>query len=123
RQRDRGRVAAAATERRDVGAGRVVAFGSSLEAGDDDDLAAVELAPDAVGLDRRDPGLAVPPVGGDARLWPGQADRSDAQRVEGHRYQRRALVLAGGEEHVELALVGCVGDRGREAKQLVRGVA
>ena len=56
-------------------------------------------------------------------LRAGEADRRDAQRVEGHRHERRALVLAGREEHVELARVGLVGDRRGEGEQLVGGVA
>ena len=58
------------------------------------------------------------PACGPVRLIAG-----DAQRVEGHRDERRALVLAGGEEDVELARVRLVGDRGGQAEQLVRGVA
>ena len=81
--------------------------GAALEAGDDHDLALVELAPDAGRLDARDPGLAVAAVGRDPGLRAAQADRRDAERVERHRDERRALVLAGREEHVELALVGC----------------
>ena len=34
---------------------------------------------------------------------PGQGDGRDAERVERHRHERRALVLAGREQHVELA--------------------
>jgi hypothetical protein len=52
-------------------------------------------------------------------LWTGQADRRDAHRVEGHRHQRRALVLAGGEQDVELAGIRFVRDRGSETEQLV----
>ena len=70
REGDRGRVAAAAAERRDVGAGGVVAFGAALEPGDDHDLAAVELRPDPRGLDARDPGPAIAAVRGDAGLRP-----------------------------------------------------
>ena len=126
REGDRGRVAAAAAERRDVGAGDVAALAgvrAALEAGHDHDLALVELASDAGRLDARDPGLAVAAVGRDAGLRAAQADRLDAERVEGHRDERRALVLAGREEHVELALVGRVGDRGGEAQELVGRVA
>ena len=127
-ERDGGRVAAAPAERRDVGVVGLVrvvvgARGSALEAGDDHDLALVELAPDAGRLDAGDPGLAVAAVGRDAGLRPAQADRLDAERVEGHRDERRALVLAGREQHVELALVGLLGDRGGEAQELVGRVA
>ena len=43
--------------------------------------------------------------------------------VERHRHERRALVLAGREQDVELARVGLVGDGRGEAEQLVGGVA
>ena len=52
-----------------------------------------------------------------------QADRRDAERVERHRDERRALVLAGREEDVELAGIGLVGDGRGERQQLVRRVA
>ena len=95
----------------------------ALEAGDDDDLARRELGADAARLDAGDAGAAVAAVGGDAGLRPGQADRRDAERVERHRHERRALVLAGREQHVELARVGLVGDGRGEAEQLVGRVA
>ena len=91
--------------------------------GDDHDLARGELRADAARVDAGDPRLAVAAVGGDAGLRPGQADRRHAERVEGHRDERRALVLAGGQQDVELAGVGLVGDRRRERQQLVGGVA
>ena len=71
----------------------------------------------------RDPRPAVRLVRGDPGLRAGQRDRPDAERVERHRDERRALVLAGGQEHVELARVGVVGDRRGEREQLVRRVA
>ena len=74
--------------------------------GDDDDLAALELGADAARLDAGDAGPAVRAVGGDAGLRAGQADGRDAERVEGHRDEGRALVLAGREQHVELARIG-----------------
>ena len=112
--------------RAEIGAGDVAADArvrAALEAGHDHDLAVVELAPHAGRLDARDPGLAVAAVGGDAGLRTAQADRLDAQRVEGHRDERRALVLAGREQHVELAFVGLLRDRRGEAEQLVGRVA
>ena len=95
----------------------------ALEPGHDDDLAVGQLGPDAGRVDVGDPGLAVAAVGADPGLGAGQADRRDAERVEGHRDERRALVLAGREEHVELARIGLVGDRGGEAEELVGRVA
>ena len=95
----------------------------ALEAGHDDHLAGVELLVDAGRIHGGDPGLAVAAVGRDAGLGAGQADRRDAERVEGHRQERGALVLAGREEHVELARVRLVGDRGGQGEELVGRVA
>jgi len=78
---------------------------------------------DATWLDAGDAGTAVATVGGDAGLRPGQADRRDAQAVERHRQQRRALVLAGRQENVELARVGLVGDGRGKAEELVGRIA
>ena len=94
-----------------------------LEAGDDDDLAVLELLVDAARLDVRDARLAVAAVGGDARLRAGEADRRNAERVQRHRDERGALVLAGGEQHVELAQVGLLGDGRGESHELVGRVA
>ena len=122
RQRDRRRVAAAPTERGDlVVVDRRGAL--ALEPRHDDDLAGGQLGTDTARLDAGDPGPAVAAVGGDPGLWPGQADGRDAEAVERHRQQRRALVLAGREQDVELARVGLVGDGGGEAEELVRRVA
>ena len=122
RERDGRRVAAAAPEGRDLavpdGRGAL-----ALEPGDDDDPAVGELLADAARFDVGDAGPAVAAVRGDAGLRTGQADRRDAQAMEGHRQQGRALVLAGREQDVELARVGIVGDGGGEAEQLVRGIA
>src|SRR3954469_3120963 len=43
---------------------------------------------------------AVPAVGRDPGLRPGERDRRDAERVQGHRDERRRLVLAGREQEV-----------------------
>ena len=43
--------------------------------------------------------------------------------MEGHRDERRTLVLAGRQEHVQLARVGLVGDRGGQGEELVGRVA
>jgi hypothetical protein len=121
-ERDRRRVAAASTERRDLLVeGRCGAL--ALEAGHDRDLPVLQLGPDATGLHARDAGPAVGPVGRDAGLRPGQADRRHPDRVEGHGDERRALVLAGGQQHVELARVRVLGDGGRQPQQLVGRVA
>ena len=95
----------------------------ALEPGHDDDLAGLQLGADAARLDAGDAGPAVAPVRRDPGLWPGQADGADAQAVERHRQQGRALVLAGREEDVQLARIRIVGDGGGQAEQLVGGVA
>ena len=128
---DGGRVAAAAAEGRDVtrrcvrraSAGVIRTGGPTLEPGHDDDLALLELGLDASGLDARDPGPAVPAVRRDPGLRSAQADRGHAQGVECHRQEGRALVLAGCEQHVELALIGRIGDGRGQAEELVGGVA
>ena len=118
RERDGRRVRASAPER---GRLALVAcrLAQPLEAGDDDDLARVELGPDPAWLDAGDPRLAVTAVSGDPR----QRDRRDAECVERHRQQSRALVLSGREEDVELARVGLVRDRAGEREELVGRVA
>ncbi len=121
-ERDGRRVGAAAAEGRGFGAPRSLACGApvvipaerglahALEPGHDHDLALRELGADAGGVDVGDPGPAVAAVRRDARLRAGQGDRRHAERVEGHRDERGALVLAGCEKHVELAAIGIVGD-------------
>ena len=64
-ERDGGRVAAAAAERRRLAS--PIASALALEAGDDDDLAVLELLPDPARFDVRDARLAVAAVGRDAR--------------------------------------------------------
>ena len=122
RQGDGRRVAAAATQRGDLavpdGGGAL-----ALEAGHDDDPAVGDLLAHPARFDVGDAGPAVAAVRRDAGLRPGQADRRDAQAMQGHRQQGRALVLAGRQQDVELARVRIVRDGGREAEQLVRGVA
>ena len=99
---DRGRVGAAPAERRDLRVGCGVAA-QPLEAGDDDDLALLDLGLDPPRFDVGDAGLAVAAVGRDAGLRAGQADGRQPERVEGHRDERRRLMLARGQQHVELA--------------------
>ena len=98
--RDRGRVAAAAAERRDL-----APVGHALIAGDDDDLAARELVLDAERPHLDDARVDVAIVGDDARLAAGEADRVAAELADRHRQQRHRDPLAGGEQHVELAPV------------------
>ena len=43
--------------------------------------------------------------------------------MQRHRDERGALVLAGREQHVELARIGIVGDRSRQAQQFVGRIA
>ncbi len=95
----------------------------ALEAGDDHDLARGQLGADPARVDARDPGPAVAAIGRDAGLGPREADRGHAQRLERHRHQGRALVLAGGQQHVQLPGIGVIGDRRRERQQLVGRVA
>ena len=95
----------------------------ALEAGHDDDTPGSHLGPDARRVDPRDPRPAIGAVRRDAGLGAGQADRCHAQRVERHGDERRALVLAGRQQHVQLARVGLLVDRGGQGKQLVRRVA
>ena len=62
-------------------------LGDALEAGDDDDAPRGQLALDALRLDGEDAGAAVDGVGAQAGLGAGEADRLDAEGVQGHRHQ------------------------------------
>ena len=104
-KRHGGGVGAAAAERRDV-----AMLVDPLEAGGDHDPAVVEELHDVVGGDRLDPGLRVGAVGADADLSAGQAHRLLAERLDRHREQGHAHLLAGGEKHVHLAGAGALGD-------------
>ena len=117
-----GRIGSAATERRHL-AEEERLVGRALEAGHDDDAALLELLADAQRLDVRDPGAPMAPVGPDARLGSGQRDRVHAERLERHRDERAAHVLASREEQVHLARVRLVGDGGRERDEVVGGIA
>ena len=97
-QRDRGRVGAAAAQRRHVVGGR-----DALEAGDEHDLVAGERLGDAARPDLEDLGLGVDGVGHDAGLRAGERHRVPSEVVDGHRAQRRGDALAGREQHVHLA--------------------
>ncbi len=98
RQGHGGRVGAASAE-----GGDVVVLVDPLEPGDDDDLAAVERLDHALGRDVADAGLGVEAVGDDADLRSREADRRHAERLDRHRQERHADLLAGREEHVHLA--------------------
>ena len=87
--RDRGRVAAAAAERRDL-----LLVRDALVAGDDDDLAARELVLDAERPHLDDARVDVAVVGDDAGLAAGEADRVAAELADGHREQRHRDALA-----------------------------
>ena len=126
-ERDRGRVRAAPAERRDVG--RVSVGRRRLVASGPGSPATITTLPASISRRIRAGSMlairalpwrlsVVMPACGPLRLIAG-----DAQGVEGHRDERRALVLAGREEHVELALVGRLGDRRGQAEQLVGRVA
>ena len=99
------RIAAAAAERRDV-----EVFVDPLEAGRDDDLAVVEQLLHPLGRDRLNAGLRVRAVGADADLAAREAHGLGPQRMDRHRHQRDAHLLAGREEHVHLAAGRVVGD-------------
>ena len=96
--RDRRGVGAAAAQGRDVAA-RV----DALEAGDDDDLAGVEVGADARVVDLLDPRLGVRDVGRDRHLPAGIAHRRHALGLEREREQADRDLLAGRGDHVELA--------------------
>ena len=99
RQRDRGRVRAAAAER-----GHVVRRGrDALEAGDEHDLVLRQRGVDALGADLDDLRLGVRRVGDDAGLRAGERDGLVAEVVDRHRAERVRDPLAGRDEHVVLA--------------------
>ena len=100
RERDGGRVGAAAAERRHLERRR-----DALEAGDEHDLALVERLVDAARAHLDDLGLAVHGVGDDPRLRAGERDRLVAEVVDHHRGERARDPLADRDQHVELARV------------------
>ena len=108
----------AAAHRGDLTVGR-----HALEAGDDRDLARGERLADAVALDLDDLGPVVLGVGDDAGLRPGERHRGHAERLDRHRQQRHRDALARGEQHVELAAAGLLGDVVGEPHQVVGGLA
>ena len=114
RQRDRGRVRAAAAERRHLERGR-----DALEAGDEDDRSLVERLVDPACAHLDDLGLAVHRVGDDPGLRAGERDRLVPEVVDHHRRERARDPLADRDEHVELARVRRGGDLVGEVEQLV----
>ena len=98
-------VAAAAAKRRDV-----VRLVDPLKTRRNDDVPLVQRLVNPLGRDRTDPGFRVSAVGDDADLRPGQADRLVPQRMDRHRHQRDAHLLAGRKQHVHLAGGRLVGD-------------
>ena len=101
RQRHGCRIAAAASQRRDV-----EIFVDSLKSGGNHDFPFGQRTADACGGDRLNARLRVRAVGLDADLGTGEADRFVAERVNGHRHQRHAHLLAGRQQHVHLAAGG-----------------
>ena len=96
--RHRRRVAAAASQRRDLALVR-----HALIAGDDDDPAARELVLHAERPHLDDARIDVAIVGDDAGLAAGEADGIAAELADRHRQQRHRDPLARREQHVELA--------------------
>ncbi len=97
-QGHRGGVAAAAPQ-----GGDVVVVVDPLKAGSDDDLACVERGAHPLGRNLANPRLGVRAVGLDADLRPGHAHCLVAQRLDRHRHQRHAHLLARREQHIHLA--------------------
>ena len=115
---DGGGVRAAAAEGGDV----VVAV-DALEARDYDYAALIELAAYALGGDAHDARAAVGAVRLHAHLPAGERDDGQAHRLEGHGHERDALLLAGGEQYVHLALARARVELARLLYELVGGVA
>ncbi len=107
-------VAAAAAERGDV-----EILVDALKAGGDHDVAFVQQLAHAVGRDRMNAGLGVRAVGADADLCTGEADGFGTERLDGHRHQRHADLLAGRKEHVHFAGVGAIGDLPGQIDQMI----
>src|ERR1035437_9474631 len=121
-QGDAAGVRTASTESRDLRKSRVV-LALTLEAGHDNDAAGAHLGFDPTRVYARDARLAVVAVSGDAGLGSGERYGGHAQRMQGHRDERGALVLAGREKHVQLARIRVVCDGAGQGQQLVGGVA
>ncbi|MNS27702.1 hypothetical protein D3C72_596560 [compost metagenome] len=118
RQRHRGGVGAAPAQRADL-----AVVGHALEARHHRHEAVGQQLAQAFGLDVGDLGLGVQRLGADARLGARQGNRLVARVVDGHRHQGDRDLLAGGEQHVDLARGGLAGDLVHQVDQLVGGVA
>ncbi len=107
---DRGRVGAAAAERRDL-----APVAHPLVAGDDDHFAARKLVLDAMRPHLDDPRVEMAVVGEDPRLRSGERDRLVPAGVHRDREQRHRDPLAGREQHVELPArrLGALSERRR----------
>ena len=102
--------------------GDVVILVHPLKARDDHDLAFTKGLDHALGGDVANPGLRVKAVGHQADLCSGEADRGDPERLDRHRHERDADLLAGGEEHVHLSGRRPLGDFFRQGDQFIRGM-
>ena len=91
----------AAAERRDV-----VSGAHALKTGDEDDLPLVQLTAHALHRETADVRVAVCLIRADTCLPAGERHGGQAHFLERHRHERDACLLAGGEQHVELALRG-----------------
>ena len=105
RQRHRAGVRAAASE-----SGDIVIFVDALKAGDDDDIALVQRLHDLGRIDAQDARLAVSVVGLDTHLMAQVRARRLTELLERERQQGDGNLLAGGEQHVFLTLVGDLGN-------------
>jgi hypothetical protein len=76
----------------------------ALKPGDNDHAAGMQQFMDGFGGDIVNLGFRVDAVGHNARLRAGQRNRRHPQRVQGDGGQGNGLLLAGGQEHVHLAL-------------------
>jgi hypothetical protein len=92
---------------------------AALEAGDDDDVAGVEILGDFFRRDVEDLGLGVGAIGDDAGLGAGERDGAEAQPLESEGEERDGLLLAGGKKHVDLARSGLGIDLAGELDQAV----
>ena len=83
--------------------GDLLVIAQPLETRHHGDLAVVEGAPHTLGGDPGDAGLGVGAIGAHADLGPGEGSRLEAEGVQCHGQERDGLLLAGGEQHVQLA--------------------
>jgi hypothetical protein len=118
RQGHRRRVGAAAAQRGDL-----LLVGDALVPGHDDDLAALQLVLHPEGPHLHDARVGVGVVGDDAGLRPREADGRHAAGVERHGQQRHGDALARGEQHVQLAPGGVLGDLLGQGQEVVGRVA